>query len=143
VTSPFLAAGHTGAHIEQTGRLDRHLTALAVTPFGVASVDDDIAGFKHLEQTFDHRVDRSAGFDEQHDSAGALDRCRERGKVMRRHQGRIGVPGNEVVGHALGPIVDRDRVAVIDRVEDQVLAHHGQPDQAEVGTRCGCLTRRF
>jgi hypothetical protein len=52
--------------------------------------------------------------------------------VRARNRGALGLIVEEVVDLRNGPIKDRHAKAVVIHIQHQVLAHHRQPDQADV-----------
>ena len=81
----------------------------------------------------DHLVDGVAGLDHQHDAArlfsSPTNSC---DGVSADDVGALGFVGEEVVHLGDGAVEDGHLVAVVVHVEDEVLAHHGQADQADV-----------
>ncbi len=132
----FFAAGDAGAD-EEDAFLGQVLgAAVGVGEEGVAAVDDDVARFKIRQHVVDHLVDSVAGLDHQHDAARALEQADELFDGVRADDlGALGFVGQEVVHFGDGAVEDGHLEAVVVHVEDEVLSHDGEADQADV-TRC-------
>ena len=107
----------------------------------IPAVDDDVPFFQVRSQLLDKAVHRLARFHQQHDPAGFLelgDQLLDR--LGSLHLGALGLFGQEVVHLGDGAIVGHHDVAVVVHVEDEVLPHHRQADQADVSLR---IHRKF
>ena len=124
-------------------------------PFGVEElrvppVDDHVARLKEGEELRDDRVDRGVFGIERHLVGGnrvfRLDhehddprRFQLRDQLFQRMRAGDLIPlrldlveGEKIVDLTGRSVEDRHVVAVVDHVEYQVLAHHGQPHQPDV-----------
>src|SRR5438105_842217 len=101
----------------------------------VASVDDDVAFFEMGDKLFNYLIDSLARLDHHHDATRTLqcanefldgvsaDDLRSRSFVL-----------NKIVDLGDGAVEDRDLVAVVVHIEDQVLPHDGEADESDVTT---------
>ncbi len=138
-TRALLAAGHAGADEEEALFLEGFFAADGVGPKGVAAVDDDVAGLEHGGEAVDHGVGGLAGLDEDDGLAGLGE---GRSELLERlgadnAAGGGGVFGDELVGLLDRAVIDRDLEAVVGDVEGEVLTHHGEADESDVGVRLG------
>ena len=83
----------------------------------------------------DEGVDGAPGLHHQHHLARGLPAAATSSvQRSRRHDlGPVALAAGERLGDRRRAVVDGDSVAMVGHVEDQVLAHHGQPDEPEVG----------
>ena len=137
---PFLAPGDPRADEEDPLLLQGTGAPGGVGVVGVAAVDQDVARLEQGDQLVDHRIDGGAGLDHDHDLARPLERADQLGDGVAADD-LLPLPSavDEVVDLGRGPVEDRDRVAVALHVQHEVLAHHGQADQADVGGRFRCV----
>src|SRR5262249_40090147 len=83
---------------------------------------------------------------EHHDLARSLQRARQLAEASRRRESlALAAPGDEIVDARDGAVVHGDTEALALHVQRQVLAHHGESDEADVrkctaGGRHGCTT---
>ncbi len=132
----LFAAGDAGADEEDALGGQVLGAAVGVGEERVAAVDDDVAGFEMRQQVVDHLVDGVAGLDHQHDAARALEQAGQLLDGVRADDLRaLGFVGEEVVDLGDGAVEDGDFEAVVVHVEDKVLSHDGEADQANI-TRC-------
>ncbi len=81
-----------------------------------------------------------AGFDHEHDAARALEEGDELFQRMSADDlGAFGLVGEEVVNFGDGAVEDGDFEAVVVHVEDEVLSHDGEADEADVADCVGHL----
>lgn len=133
----FLTARHTTADVQKALLLNILGSALGIREMAVSAVDDDITFFQMRDQLIDEGIDRGAGLDEKHDTTRTL----ERGDKLGNGPGGDDVcslcgGGHEVICLFRGAVVDGDDIAVVVHVEDDVLAHDGQADEADISD-CG------
>ena len=102
----------------------------------VAAVDEDVARLQQRDELVDELVDRRAGLDHHHDLARPLERGDQLlERVAADELLALAAAVDELVDLGGGAVEDGDGVAAALHVEDEVLAHHGQADQADVGGR--------
>ena len=109
------------------------LAALGVGPEAVATVDDDVTLLQQGNELLDHGIHGAAGLDHDHGLAGTG----EGGDELLEGLGRddvlpLGAALGELLGHGRGAVVDADGEALALHVEDEVLAHDGEADEADV-----------
>jgi hypothetical protein len=81
----------------------------------------------------DHLIDGVAGFDHEHDAAGTFEKADEFLDGMGADDlGAFGFVGEEVVDFGDGTIEDGHFEAVVIHVEDEILTHYGEADEADV-----------
>jgi hypothetical protein len=99
----------------------------------VAAIDYDVAGLEIGQDVVDGLVDGVAGFDHEHDAAGALEeRCELLGGVGADDVGALGFVGEEVVDFGGGAVEYGHFEAVVVHIEDKVLSHDGKTDEADI-----------
>lgn len=128
--------------------------AVGVGEVGVTTVNDDVALLEEGQEGLNEVVDGLAGHDEEHDTARALQlgaelldgvgannglawgkrsvRLRELDGFCRRLT--LGLIVQEAVNLGGGTVEGADGETVVSSIEDQVLAHDGQTDEAEIST---------
>ena len=132
----FFAAGNAGADVEQALGLDVFRAADGVLEEGVAAVDDDVAGFEVREEVLDELVHRLAGLDHEHDAAGLLEQADHfLDGVGADDVGALGFLVEEVVHLRDGAVESGHGEPVVVHVQNQVLAHNGQPNYSNVSFR--------
>ena len=132
----FFAAGNAGADVEQALGLDVFRAADRVFEEGVAAVNDDVAGFEVRDDLVNEFVHGLAGLDHEHDAAGLL----EQGDhlldgVGADDIGALGFFVEEVVHLRDGAVVSGHGEPVVVHVQNQILAHHGQPNYSNISFR--------
>jgi hypothetical protein len=135
ISGTLLTTGHTTA--DESDSLSRQVLAstLGIGVMRVSTIDYDVAFLEVGEEGFDEVVDGLARHDQEHhaawllqlgaeflDGVGAFDRF------------AFGFVGEEVVDFGDGAIECNDVESVVSGVEDQILTHNGQTDQAEVSS---------
>ena len=136
VARALLAAGDAGADVKQALGLDVFHPAGGVLEQRIAAVDDEVAGFEVGKEMFDELVDGLASLDHEHHAARLLqagDHLLD--GVGADDVGALGFPGEKVVHLGDGPVEGHHGEAVVVHVQNQILAHHGQPDQCNVSLR--------
>ena len=131
VERTLLAAGYAGAHIHKPGRLHLFGAANGIFKKGIASVNDEVAGGKQRQQLVDHGIHRLAGLYHQHDAARLFQKADE---FLQRIAGRNAFFGHglhKCFGFGRGPVIYSNFEPVARHVAHQVLAHHGQANQAD------------
>ncbi len=99
----------------------------------VAAVDDDVAGFEEREEVLDEFVDGLAGLDHEHDAAGLLEQGGHFLEGVRADDlGAFGLVGEEIVHLGDGAVEGDHGEAVVVHVQNQVLAHDGQPNHGNI-----------
>ena len=102
----------------------------------VATVDDDIALLDAgLEESLDESIDSLASLNEHHHSSWLLELRDELLDAVRANDGlALGLILQEAV-HLLDCAVEGDNgEAVVSHVQDQILTHDGQANEAEVSS---------
>ena len=133
VARAFFAAGDANAEVADALFAQGGNAAVGVGVVAVAAVDNDVAGLQIGQQLGDGLVYGISGAHHQHDDArfckavgeflqavGAADLCVFGGTLQE---------GIDFVGAA---VVGDDFVAVVVHVEDEVLPHDGEADDADV-----------
>jgi hypothetical protein len=108
----------------------------------VAAIDYDIAWLSaSLQEGLDERIDSWAGLDENHHTPRLLELLDEFFCAPRANDAlALGFVLQEAVDFGDGTVEGYDGEAVIGGVEDQVLAHDSQTDEAEVAAVDGALS---
>ena len=132
----FLATGNAGADVEQALGLEVLGAADRVFKKGVAAVNDDVARLKVRDDLFNEFIHRLAGLHHEHDAAGLF----EQGDhllngVSANDIGALGLVVEEVVHLRDGAIVSGHGEPVVVHVQNQILAHNGQPDYSNISFR--------
>ena len=103
---------------------------------GIAAVDQDVSRLEQRDQLVDHLINGSAGLHHDHDLAGLL---QQRDQLLHRMSAddrlALGPAGQEGVNLRGRAVEHGDGETVAGHVQDQVLAHHGQANQSDVGSR--------
>jgi len=129
----FFAAGDAGADEEDAFGGKIFGAAVGVSEERIAAVDDDVAGLEVGQDVVDGLVDGVAGFDHEHDAAGALEEGGELlGGVSADDVGALGFVGEEVVDLGGGAVEYGHFEAVVVHIEDEVLSHDGEADEADI-----------
>jgi hypothetical protein len=134
VTGTFLTSGHTGSDESDALLSQVFASSVGVGEVGVAAVDDDVALLDTgLEDGLDECVNGSASLDQQHHASGFLELGDEILDAVRADDGfALGLVGQEGVDLGDCSVEGHDSEAVISHIEDQVLAHDGQANEAEI-----------
>ncbi len=133
---PFLAAGDARADEQQPAVLERPGAPGRVGVMGVAAVDQDVARLEQRGDLLDHLIDGRAGLDHDHDLARPLQRGDQLlDGVAADDLFALGPAGEELVDPSAGAVEHGHGVAVALHVQDEVFAHDGQADQADVRGR--------
>jgi hypothetical protein len=99
----------------------------------VAAIDDDVAGFEIREQLLDEFVHRLACLDHEHHPARTLEQFHHLLNGVGADDLRpLRFVGEEFFHLRDGAVVSDDGETVVVHVEDQVLAHDGQPDEGDI-----------
>ena len=132
----FLAAGDAGADVEQAALGGHFAAADGVGIVAVAAVDQDVAGFEQRTEFADQVVHRFPGADHHHDLARAGESGDEFGDAAAADQVLALAAAADEGGDLLdGAVVARDDEAAAFHVEDEVFAHDGEADDADVRLR--------
>lgn len=157
VTGTLLTTGDTTADEADALAVEVLSTAVAVGEVGVTTVNDDITLLEERQKGLDEVINGFASHDEEHDTAGALELGAELLDGVSTNDGlacfvvsifcnghwnllfsgllTLSLVRQEVVNLGDGAVESADGEAVISNVQDEVLAHNGQTDEAEVSTR--------
>ena len=132
----FLAPGDAGSDVENSAFPQRAGAPRRVLVVRVAAVDQDVSGFEPGREGLDHPVHGAACLDHEHHAPGFREL---RDEFLRRPGADDGLAGCAVCQERVdlrgGPVVHRNRVPAARHVEHQVLAHHREPDDADVRGR--------
>ena len=105
---------------------------------GVAAVDEDVARFEVRGDHLDGVVHRLPGLHQDDDLARALDAGDELlGRGGADELLALAAPADELLHLVGAAVVHGDGVPAGLHVEDEVLAHHGESHETDVGGRCG------
>src|SRR5262249_41712387 len=103
-----------------------------------AAVDEDVARLQQRRHLLDDLIDGRAGLDHDHHLARPFQRRDQLLDAVAADDVLAArPPGQEVIDARRGAVEDRHGVTATLDVEDEVFAHHGQADQANVGSRGG------
>ena len=142
VARALLATGHARAHEADALLGERLGPTVRVRIVRVAAVDENVALLQQRQQGLDELVHGRAGLHQEHHPPGFLELAHE---LLRRVGANdrlaLGFVLEEVIDLRDGAVVRTDGVSVIGHVQDEVLAHDGQADEANVGT--GSESRRL
>ena len=109
---------------------------VGVCEVGVAPVDDDVPGLEQGRQLVQDRIHRFAGAHHQHDAArGAQPRQQLFEGAGPTHALARTQPRHELVGDRLCAVEHGHAEALVGHVEDEVLTHHPQADEADITIR--------
>ena len=137
----FLAAGNAGADIEQALGLDVLCAADRVFEKGVAAVNDDVTRFEVRDDLLNEFVHCLAGLHHEHDAAGLLEQSDHLLNGVRANDiGALGLLIEEVVHLGDGAVVSGHSEPVVVHVQNQILAHNGQPDYSNISFRFHVLS---
>ncbi len=132
----FFAARDAGADEEDAFCGEVFGAAVGVSEERVTAVDDNVAGFKVRQDMADHLINDVAGLDHQHDAARALEQADKVFDGVGSDDLRaFCFVGQEVVYLGDCAIEDGNLEAVVVHVEDKILSHDSEADQADI-TRC-------
>ena len=108
--------------------------------FGVAAIDQEISRFEIGRDLLNDRIHRRTGLDHHQDPARVLKLADEILKaggtndLLARSK-----TGKEFFRFGVGAVVHHTRETIALSVENQVLAHHAETDQAEMGLVHGAV----
>ena len=130
---PFFAAGDARTDVQQALVLDVLRAPFGIGKVGIAAVDDHVAGGQQRNQLVDELVDRRPGLDQHHHFARPS-------QIADQLLDAVAADKTLACGAALDQgihLVDRavkhgHAEAAAFHVQGQVLAHHGQTDQAKI-----------
>ncbi len=128
----FFTTGNAGADETQAFFREVGITALGIGVEGVAAIDDDIALVEKWNELFDHRINRTAGFDHDLDFARSGEGLHEFFQSFGADQFHAGMSCDEFIGGGGGAVVNADLEAAGFYIENEILAHDGQSDKSEV-----------
>lgn len=135
VAGTLLTTGDTGTDEADTLLLEVLGAAVGVGEVRVATVDDDVALFNSAlgEEELDEVVDGLAGHDEHHHDSGLTELLDKLFDGVGALDGlALGLVLEEAVNLGDGTVEGNTLEAVVGGVEDQVLTHDGQTDEAEL-----------
>ena len=131
----LFAAGYAGADVVQALLREFLRATVGVGVERVAAVDDDVALFEERNDGCDVLVYNLAGLDHDHDATGSLEFADQLLNGVRAfHQCALGLVGQKVIDLGGGAIEDCNFVAMVVHVQNEVLPHYCQPNQADVTT---------
>jgi hypothetical protein len=103
---------------------------------GIPAVDDHVARFEQWQKGLDEVIHDPAGLDHQHHLAGPFQGSNQLLEAVAaddRHSPRRAF--EEIVDTVGGAVEYRHAKAVVCHVQDQVLAHYRESDQADICSR--------
>ena len=129
----LFAAGNTAADEMDSLSFELLAAALRVGEERIAAVDDDVALLEKRHELADDRIDRRAGLDHDHRLARSLQGADE----LLHRRGRLNVFSLSAIGGELlrdggRAVEDSDLEALRLHVEDEIFAHDGQADEANI-----------
>ncbi len=140
---PLLAARYARADVQQASGLEGSRAPGGVGVVRVAAVDQDVTGLQQRGDFLDDLINGRAGLDHQHHFPGPLEGAHQLLDGVAPHDAfALGPAGQEVIDPCPGAVVDGHHVAVAFHVQDEVFAHDGQADQADVSI-CGSHWRNL
>ena len=108
-------------------------TAGGIGEIGIAAVDNDVAFIQKRYQLIDEFVYHAAGTHHQHHDTRAFQLTDQLFQAVRAHDLSIfGRARQKIVYFGNGTVVGHYFEAFVVHVENQVLAHYGQTDYADV-----------
>jgi hypothetical protein len=133
VQRALLAARHARSHVQHAALFDEASAADGVGEQTVAAVDENVAGVQQRQQSIDQLIHRPARFHE-HDY---LARTAEGGdEFLDAARGdeilAAAAASHQVIDARDAAIEHRDAKSLALHVQRQVLAHHGEADEADV-----------
>jgi len=133
VSGTFLTTGNTGTDESDTLASQVFCSAVGIGEMRVAAINDDVAFLTVGEECLDEVVDWLTSHDEEHHTAGLLQLTNELfNRVGAFDRFSLCLVCQEVVNFGDGSVEGNDIVSVVSRVQDQVLAHDGQANEAEI-----------
>ena len=134
--SAFLAAGNPHPEVVDALRLEFGVPAAGIVKQGIAAIDDDVAGLEVRQQLGDHLVHRPTSLDHQHHPPRPRQHRHQLRDAFRRTHRQVARHAlDESLHDACRTVVHRHPNALAGHVADEVLAHHGQPDQTDIALR--------
>ena len=131
--SALFAAGHAGADVELALRFHVLRPPDGVGEVAVAAVDQDVPVLEEGQQLLDHAVHGAAGLHHHEDLAGLGEVRHQLLKAVAADDVLAGGPAvHEGVHLGGGAVEDGHGEALGLHVHDQVLAHDGEADEADV-----------
>ena len=113
--------------------LERFFAALRVGPERIAAVNDDVAGLEQRDELIDDRIHGRACFHHDLCAARAFECADEIFECLRENKVfSFSAPGFKRVNDARGAVENGDVKAARFHVQDEVFAHHGEANQADV-----------
>ena len=109
------------------------LAALSVGPEGIAAIDDDVAGFHQRNELLDDGINGRAGFDHDLGFARTGECSDELGQCLGEDEVfSFAASGFKRLDDAGGAVENGDLEAAAFHVENEVFAHDGEADEADV-----------
>jgi len=135
----FGATGDPHTDVAEALALELGDPAFGIRIEGIAAVDQQITLLEQRCDLLDHGVDWIAGLDHHQDPTGSLELGDEVGEARGADDALAGTATSQkLLGPGVGAVVDDAGKTVALSVEDKVLAHHAEADQAEVSLLRGC-----
>ena len=103
----------------------------------VATVDDDVALLNTSlgDKSLDERIDSFSGLDEEHHTSGLLELGDEILDAVGADNGlSLGLVCHEMIDFGDSSVESNNGEAVVSHVENQVLTHDGQANEAEISS---------
>lgn len=161
ITSTLFTSRDAAANEADTLLGQRFAATVGIREVGVTTVNNDVTLLKVRQKRLDESVHRLASHDEEDDNTRALELGDEfldrvgtdNGLAWRRPESVRGKPRaqsteywsdfrltlglvfQEAIDLGSGTVIGADGEAMIGTIEDQVLTHDGQTDEAKISTR--------
>jgi hypothetical protein len=152
ISSTLFTAGYTGSHESNALLFQVLASAVRVRIMGVSTVNDDVTCFAVWQELLNEVVDSGACHDKEHHFSGflkllaeLLDRvCADNGLALGTYLAAPDIRNEE--RHTLGFIIQKavdlgdgsvegnDGKAMVSSVQDQILAHDSQANEAKIST---------
>ena len=142
VPSAVLAAGNT--HADKVDPLDGQFApaAVAVLIIRIASIDQDIAGIEQWQQLLDHRLDRLAGGNHQHDDPRMAKLADELQQAVGRRDGpALAMGSDEFCRDGGRAVVNAQAETLVAQIEREVAAHYPKANDADISCAHASLRR--
>jgi hypothetical protein len=135
IAGTLLSSGDTSAYESDAFLSQVSASSVGIWVMRVAAVNDDVAllNTSLCEESFDELVDSFSGLDEEHHTSWLLELGDEILDAVGANNGlSLGLVLQEAVDLCDGSVESHDSEAVVSHVEDQILTHDGQANEAEI-----------
>jgi hypothetical protein len=135
ITGTLLSSGNTSTHESDALLSQVSASSVGIWVMRVAAVDDDVALLKTslCEESLDELVDSFSGLDQEHHTSWCLELGNEFLDAVGANDGlSLRLVLQEAVYLGDGSVKSHDSEAVVSHVENQVLTHDGQANEAKI-----------